>query len=995
MKSTPFLKRYREARGMDVGAQTPFSTPFQAQGSFANNNNASGAGSSSASRFGAAPRSAASSLREEEAQSQATQESSASWAPTKKFEEDPEDAEKLVSASDVVDVTCVQITNKIALVETAVKSASQALKVIQDAIKWRTAELKSFEGFGRELTEIHGVLARQATVLHGAVGGIDKEIAAVQDRSAIPGIITRVELLELDLLLAQKCTRKLLARCVSQEHFPTEYMKVEKMRPILVSLNSPVPPKDLTAFLDTVDELVKRQVAILAPHLTELVAECITTTKQHSVDSFIAQIGQLPPESSDNKLEKGKARARKELNLELLQICRTIATRVEVTAMGSLSRRIKILNALIQSSQQDLEKKPKPSVPVSQTSLGSLGPTEMIPMASPRDHVTEADLTALQEKTDNDYWFWKNISRSSRLSYTTGWNYQVTGKLGVELEAEVGQRLSGFLKRLNTRLCDFCRGDLEPKASKATLEHEFLFLKGCLKELEDKFNAKFKIICETAPDGLTKALFDYASGLEYAFKEARSLLKLGFKCTTKAHKAFTAMKGIQKEYAGHGAASPFQRATGLFSTVEEIKAAKNEKPKLSQKQFDLFISRLVDLLSDVHATKDSEILRLTPEEMRVPGCVLSQDPAKFRSLYKADENQESLPVALLSYIAKHVVSFTALSAPSHDIELELVLQAVLKNFDEQYWKSLDVYEHIKPILGAYEKAYESKRRDIDAHFKPAAEIMFHALEAQNSDSALLHYSIAWQKYFECMRKNPPEEMRKVLHEALVVKGYPPIYPEVARRDIEAWTFATPAIFLGQLKEAVETLRLIMSGSSDEQRTLALFDSIIFRALGVSCFALDEKDQVKMQKMLVKILQTKEYELLVAGLSESTKRLFCESTMVKAINCSFEDSPKKKLLHAPQEVTFLLEGPFEELLSEPSLGADKRRPNMVLFKFIKSERFKPEHEKFCTARFLAKKGPMAFEHWLADFELLIRNNPIAKAYFEHLVPKSPRGDEILI
>lgn len=369
-------------------------------------------------------------------------EGSAQLAPTRPTAVRRQDKGKFVGRRDVQVKTAKELDEALNKVQQAIDGVIAKINAIEQAIKWRSALPESYEGYRLQLTECKKTLTRQENRLHGT-RGIDKHIAVVKDTSAIPGIIQRVQSLELELYFANKKHEQFEALS-NAGHFHKLYASVQARAPNLFAPTlEAVAVFSITSFLDSIDEIVKEYVALIDASLLPL----LSRGNDQDVKEFIKLIkeSELAPEES--RLERSKLLATKMVYLELLRICHKVADSKQVFDVQRITWRLNVLAVLIEQLEQDLGvRKPVIKREEVRRDFGHWGPGVLIEVDRSLQ-VSEKELSDLSRGPDSDNGFWKHVGRKDRWWYSAGY-YAATGALGNTFERTVGLPLHGLNRTL-------------------------------------------------------------------------------------------------------------------------------------------------------------------------------------------------------------------------------------------------------------------------------------------------------------------------------------------------------------------------------------------------------------------------------------------------------------------------------------------------------------------------------------------------------------------
>lgn len=841
-------------------------------------------------------------------------EGSAQLAPTRPTAVRRQDKGKFVGRRDVQVKTAKELDEALNKVQQAIDGVIAKINAIEQAIKWRSALPESYEGYRLQLTECKKTLTRQENRLHGT-RGIDKHIAVVKDTSAIPGIIQRVQSLELELYFANKKHEQFEALS-NAGHFHKLYASVQARAPNLFAPTlEAVAVFSITSFLDSIDEIVKEYVALIDASLLPL----LSRGNDQDVKEFIKLIkeSELAPEES--RLERSKLLATKMVYLELLRICHKVADSKQVFDVQRITWRLNVLAVLIEQLEQDLGvRKPVIKREEVRRDFGHWGPGVLIEVDRSLQ-VSEKELSDLSRGPDSDNGFWKHVGRKDRWWYSAGY-YAATGALGNTFERTVGLPLHGLNRTLKEKIVAVCQG-------KEVLKREALEqFEGCIIALEKCYDTHFKTLCTTQFDRLSVALIDYAYGLAWGFQEARGLLKVLLKCSKESVlQVFSAISDINKQYKMAENSTELEQVLALYDVVAHMKELEDKLPEKTQKPFSQFLWRTVQYLNEVHATKNPQLLQLSEEQASVP-----------RQLF-AKQNFDPgapLPEEVLLFLAKRVLQYLFLPSDTHDMELELVLYVLKEEHDGAYYKSLDVHAYIRPLLGAYERGYEKFRLDKAEHLEPARQIA--RLAATNSVQS---YAMAWQRLFEFTRnlvEEPAQLLGSYLRDLLDETDFESITDELVIADIETWQVADADQLLEQLKKKNCTV-----------------SQLLLRLVAPALYAADLKEELVAQERLAILFQNNGLSQHIAACPQEIKDLLAENVMKKVVTAAALPELTSK------EVALLVEGPFKPLLDGRTVSLETASAQMALYR-LKNYHGVKEH--------LPPNFDMAFE-------TLLRHNPI--------------------
>ncbi len=773
---------------------------------------------------------------------------SSSQQPGAVFGVKPEDRDKIVATNDLAEGQAREVSSKIAAINKLVTAAIASLQEVEDKIRWRQVRGQDLKHLSPEIKRIDGELDKCALSLHDPVAGVDTELSALDDKSKIPDLLEQIQATERRCALAQKTTKRLLAYTDSAK-VCQEYGTFMDSRGLISSFClklQGIGLTDTSQCLREIDSIITGCFELVAPQL----AGDFTEAKP-----LAQKIGAVKLVEPELKSERLKVRVRKDLYKHLLEICLQVVKKTYVLDITKFSYREEVLEALLK---------------------------RLRPVVNPEDvQVTDSDVTALKGKGDANFYVWRY---ASRWSYVPG--YKGDRTLGDSFEQDVGQPLAGLISKLASR------------------PENLPFYSACLNRLEQRYMQKLKSLSERGPDILTDTVFNYALGLEYAFREARSLIKYHTKMASQpAASVYKALEKLQVEYRALNQNGDLGRITSLYESLVAMQEVEKARPKLAKgerfkKRFDRALWHLADLLRNIHGKKDPELLALVGEEKEVVARVLG--PATIE-----------LPKStIISFIAKRIVAYLALSSPRHDIELDIVLHVMRA--------------HVEKDLGDLLNKYEAKRKALN--LKTPIKVITNALIAASEKTASSAYAKAWQRYFEYLRKNAEEhEVCKVVDGFVKgINGYPVMYPPVMNTSIELWPVHDPAEFLKKLHRDADCVDAIES-----QKKPLLFNSLVFRLAASARHARSPTEQVLALEKLYILITKKEYTQLVASFDDHTKEMIVESSLEKIIPTSTNST----LLIAEVELT-LLKPRFEAYKAAKVQSRNTVRIEKALMKLMK-------------------------------------------------------------
>ncbi len=880
-----------------------------------------------------------------------TQESASAQA-AKPIPLRPQDKGKFVVRWDVAPLPYNELIKKIDKIAATLKEVANELNSIEHTIQFRKAERNNFGDFSKNLQTIGESLDKQMQKLQG-VSGCVKQVATLQDSQIIPAIFCRSQELELHVLLCQKSKRKLEALCESDQFIET-YSYVKKVIPSLFAVLTDQTAPIFNGFIDSIDELIKNYVEPINPQLKDLFKD---KPNKQKVDSFISEVTNhvaAPPP----KQEKTKQHATKRLYLEMLEASLVLAKAVfsekrqgTNQTTGRLNWRIKILEALTAHAKAHL------------------------PKTERHQSSEKPNFDAFRQLSSKDFSFWKYHQKKSYW-HTIGY-YPQTGAMATAMEENIGQVISGLLQKLRNQLFDYSKGQFHK-----ALEQEIKDSWSCLQTLEETFTRYFEQSCRTPFDELTQNVLDYAHGIRYAFGQTRSLLKLAAKCSSgPARTIFGAVHSLQTHYEKQDYTSDLEQTLGLAATIVATKEAEKNRPRSGHGSLRPLLCNTLDVLNEIHAQKNPQLFSLTEHEAIAPQWILAKNP--INALYEHDEARGQLPLVVMNYISKRIMSFLYLPSDTHDIELELLLE-ILKNEKPPlgqislYMQSIKAHPAFETLITTYETAYMPFRLS-DEQLLCGLAIARSTLQSQDHRGNALEHARAWQLLFEFTRKHKGQKA-DALEKALVgylniaasEKKYVPIYSTVARRDNETWPVDAnnPEEFLSHIQQAYEECRVQVPNLTEQQ----LFDSVLLRLLCSSCFALDKEEQVTSHKQLISLFMALSESDFLLNIPEDLKQLVCESACDKILGCNFENDGGENVAITHVELKLLLDGPIEDFFSGARWKNDKIE--MVIFKLIQAEFF-TRSDKPLKNKFIKEKGELAFHRWFDNFERMLEQNPIAK------------------
>lgn len=908
---------------------------------------------------------------------------SLSQQPTERFSVRQEDAEKFVSRWDQEAVSYNDVTKKIAKLQQTLTKTSLELKTIQDAIQWRKSTAKDFQAFENSLKTIKDTLDKLSRKLNGSIG-VCKQIASVKEKSAIPNIIKSVLALQVQLLLAHKQTVSLKS-FTEASHVIEAYTSVKQVMPSLFEVVADQSAEKFDRFIKTTDDIIKQYAASIHPDLNTIFDGNPSKAK---IDAFVQKVKESPPKKAESKQENIKLHARQELSLEMLRVSCIIANAIFENKQKSktnqrLSWRTTLLKALIDHASLGLQKKPPQNPPAPPVYSEALAQThnnnnqrtheqEHVSELLENTIITKENLDKLKEST-NLLSFWPVTGKSSYWHTVAGY-YPRTGALATAMEEDVAARVSGLVVKLKRHLVAIANLECNLIAESDGLQDTLDYYWRCLQELEKTFDGYFQQLCRTPFDDLTQNVLDYAHGLRGEFLEAKRLISLAHKCTLSASQTiFSAARYLEEPYSGHNLASEHEQTLGLYRASLAMKDARNAQPKNAVKPFDIFLSDTVELLNEVHAKKDPELLALSIKEQQVPSLLLGKQP--ITALYERDEAQNSLPSSVANFISKRITRFFFLPAEAHDMELELILYTLKTNetLHKLFTKTLSD-SRFEQLVNTYYTSYAPKRLSEDV-LNQASLIASYV-----SASDVYEFTKGRQLLFEFSKSHEGEAMEALqtvltsYMDAVASKnGYDPIFTSIAKRDIETWKIEgkPPQEFLSEISEVCGHLRSVLP-NIDEQH---VFNAVLVRILAASIYATDIEEQLLAQRQLLSLFTSEEYAHHLSALSFTTKQLITKSTIEKILNCSFDEGELANLALPQQEFAFLLHGPIKQFFAHEAL--DSSEIEMVLFKLIIGN---PQDEALKN-RFIQSKGKSTFYRWMLDFEQLTNINPVTEVVFK--------------
>ncbi len=859
------------------------------------------------------------------------------------------DKGKFVSSSDVSDLGQKVVIEKITAIQTLLAKSSLELKTIQDAFQWRTALPSDFTSYREKLRRIEIEHELQADKLHG-ISGVNTLIASVTDKSSIPAMIKQIQHLEVELLLSQKTRRQLEAICESAK-FRKEYAYIKQILPELYETLTNVDA--LTAFITKLDDIIKNPVTLLYPGLQHL------PMNDEQVEPFTQSLASLKPDKNPDRSERLKIRARKELFLQVLELCKHISD--EKIGDPRLEHRLKGLNPLIAHIKTDLNKR------------------------SATANIAAIHLSALPNSTNKEYSFWSKTPTGSKTWFSRWGSYEQSGSIGTVIESQVAEKLPYQLTQVTARLTEICQGNLDPTTGHQTLKEELDYYQSSLLALEKEYDTHFNFTYTAHYDKLVPVLLDYGYGLEHAFTQVRALLKLAYKCINEPTMAIFCAINKFESYCSDG--TEVTELAQVFQSYHAMKQMKKAEEinflKDSKKSFDIFMERTSKLLREVYAKKGPEMLKLTDTELLVPETLLSQN--SISSLYNQEDNHEILPLQVMSYISKRAIQHLFLPGATHDIELELVLYVIRQNFAEQLQKSVETFDDFKEIITSYDKKYAARRLTLEYDIKPAAKIVQNALLSSKSSKNILNYARATQQHIEYLKSgNIVENMKNALNswlqKAVSLCSYVPIYPEVADKEIKSWFCQTPLRFKPRLEDAAEKLRVAIPNVSDQERVRQVFESVFLRILCASLFASDPYEQLLAQQQITTLLNEPEYNGYIQNLSDGLKELLCESSLDKILVATFATQNDLNLILTAKETELLLVGPIAQFLLRDTLPETAKLP-LALYKLISVENRQLEGLGQLATSFIESKGLLPYERWMAGLKALTEGNPLSSAVLD--------------
>lgn len=905
-----------------------------------------------------------------------TQES-LSLLTTERFSVRKEDADKFVSRWDEEAVSASDLSKKLSKLQQTLSETSQKLATMQQAIQWRKAQQKDFQTFAASLKDIEDTLDKLSRKLNG---GICRQVATVQEKGTIGTIMRSIFGLQMELLGVQKQATSLKS-LTQAGHVIEAYVSVKQVMPSLFAVITDQASAKFDTFIEATDIIIKQYAETIHPQLNDIFTGNPTKAK---IDAFVQTVKTAPAKKAEAKEEHIKLHARRALSLEMLRTSCVIANAIFENKQKSkinprLSWRITLLKALIEHASACLEKKPlKPPAPTaaySEAVAQAHSNNDLPPEAHPVAHllldevITPEHLQNLKEPF-HTLSFWPTTGISSYW-YTVAGYYPRTGTLATALDADVAAGLSGIVLKVKRHLAACMSLECNLVAESEEIQHTLNHYWKCLKALETTFDRYFEQICRTPFDDLTQHVLDYAHGLTVEFRHAKRLIKLAYKCSENASaRLFAAAKELDSAYT----ILP-EQTLRLYGACLRMKEAASLQPKHTSHPFDAFLSHSLDVLNEVHAKKDPELLALTGPEAQVPAWILSQIP--LEALYERGEDQSLLPSCIRDFISKRITRFFFLPSDAHDMELELTLFAIRHN-DAANSLLAKSFEHsqFENLVLSYDTSY-GKDRLADKQLHEA-----HIIAAHIFSGDLFTFTRGQQLLFEYLKayEGPQiDAIQKMLAHYIQAEctkhGYDPIYPLIAKRDIETWKIEgnTPQDFLRELAHACGQMRALLPNIQEQH----VFNAVLVRLLAASLFATSVEEQIVAHRHLLCIYAADAYEPFLSKLSATTKELVCRATMQKILTCSFDTGNLKDLALPAQEFAFLYNGPIKQFFSGDAGNTDM--VEMVLFKLIMTN---PQDDTLKN-RFIQSKGKFQFTRWISDFDLLASTNLVAEVASEYI------------
>ncbi|MCE5294251.1 MAG: hypothetical protein LLF94_06515 [Chlamydiales bacterium] len=855
---------------------------------------------------------------------------SLSHNPTRPSKLRQQDVGKFVRRKDKFPVLSTILEQRISDVEAIFAKAALDLRLIEKEMQWASKSSQDMKSLKRQISAVQVRIA-QDEELYGK-DGIYTYVGVVVEEARLADIMQRVAKLGMTSLLLHDRAETLFAVSDSKTY-------PEELSRFFVNSSSLFTPHESRQFdFAVVDRYITEYVKLIDSKLV-----CPFDKGDEQMAAFIETLKKTAAPVKKTKTEQVKLQAVKTLMLQMLKIC-------DADIKKSLipNSRASLIEAVIDHCERDImRKKGQLALPADQQVAEDRWNGEPLVRV-----VEDVCLTVLAQDPPLPEYVYKShitgLGPWENAKYTWG-SYDEYFNLGVALEASIGQPLGGLIVRMNTEIMDGLDG-----ITPIVLNH----FQSCIVTLEHKFDAQFAAICSKEASPLTPSLVTYAYGLAWGFNHARSLLQVAEKCQEKpALEILKAANMIGAYYRDRPSFSNLDAMINFFEPAEDMqKIVLNSFSQTEEVQpekrdpLEAFLCKIAEYTNEVHANKDVEALKLSSVERQVPSEVLR--------LLDATPNKP-LPINVLTYLAKKMMTQSFLPSADHDMELELVIHVLVNTYENEYTASLNAYEYLRPIYGKFIKQMDKNalKKEILDEAAAVAKLVF---MSQETLWDTLSYVAAWQKLFEFERTycGPDKQfdsridglchfLRDNLHEATRIHEYDPVLPEVASRDLETWKTDKPDEFLAQLE-----------GKPD------LFNSIVQRIVGACLFAETNEEQLAQTKLFT-LLQNEAYSDLIARLSPPVKLLIAENAMKK---CNSTLMSETQVL-TRWEKTFLLDEPVKSFLEKPYSGFDAAIIQKTLCKIIAVEGKEGE-----TAQMCREKWPDFFEKWFAGYEQLLAGNP---------------------
>ncbi len=847
---------------------------------------------------------------------EASQTASVSYDPKKHSKIGHDNAGKIVAFDSGNAVSSAVVVQDVQKVWETMNLLLARQKVVRDTLQWTMSS--HMRGEVEDLGVEFGNLAKE---IHG-IQGVSKKIAFIEERRNIPDVIRRVQELEMVLLIAQKNLDKLDALTQTKQ-IHALYVEFKESLRFLFSVIEEKSDENVDHFKKEVDGFIKSYVGTVSESLNEHLRDLSV----RNIESFKSDLQAIKSCHIKDKAERRKHKARNDLYLMIFQVCKWIGVE------HCNSARLPVLQILIDHIKKDAKTARKEVLVAGSRSV----------LIDVHAEASVEELNELKTDVDPDY-----------KKYDSWWTKRLysTGNLVVAMEQEVGLCFGGLILKLKRRIMDFCQGNGKPIDGQNTAKDEFDHYQSCIRTLEGKIDEHLQTVCNTRYDGaLTLHIFDYAQGLKMAASEAKSLLALARRChTDPSVKIFEALKSLEIHYKGFEGFDILSRSSRLYDPLLTQMAAEAVKPQIGQKPFDKQLSRTLAFLHEVHGQKDPEILTLTPIEKKIVHVVM-----------QTRANGE-LPEAVCSYLAKRILRFLFFPAPAHDMELELVLHVLRRDFEEQYQQFVST-ANLGEVIGAYENAYHKKRILSEKFLKLAALIAKEIFKGYSGN--YFSYVSALQKLIEFGGHDEGSKaMSKVLNKWLTAaceeNGYFKIDPQVTQRHIDTWTVDSSKNFIDQLQAA--------EVDNPEKSIQHLFSSIMLRLAAVGLYSKDLFEQASAQEKLVCLLKAEELAIYFNALPYHVRCVLIENILEKVRICSFVEGRGLKLLPKEEELLMSLASPMHRVMHSQFLKFEDRSVLAIMYKLVKGNSLSAKTDALIRDAICRKCRPeWAPQDWMKPFD----------------------------